>query len=162
MWIYMYTYISIHSNLCIYIHICIYIYIHKHINRAYPNAAASPPPLIPTCTLPCRHLPVFIRCPLRYCQVHIAAEFGMQTEREAFVTMLAKYTYLDSAKTMGQRNIEVQHVIYIIYISIYIDIHLCIYIYTHIILAKYTYLDSAKTVGQRNIEVHILYIYIYT
>eukprot|EP00967_Tisochrysis_lutea_P123999 scaffold206989_cov27-Tisochrysis_lutea.AAC.2 len=38
--------------------------------------------------------------------VHIAAEFGMQTEREAFVTMLAKYTYLDSAKTMGQRNIE--------------------------------------------------------
>eukprot|EP00962_Isochrysis_galbana_P037861 scaffold13315_cov115-Isochrysis_galbana.AAC.6 len=38
--------------------------------------------------------------------VHIAAEFGMHTEREAFVTMLAKYTYLDSHKTMGQRNIE--------------------------------------------------------
>lgn len=38
--------------------------------------------------------------------VHIAAEFGMCTERDAFVTMLAKYTYLESAKTMGRRNIE--------------------------------------------------------
>ena len=38
--------------------------------------------------------------------VHIAAEFGMATERDAFVTMLAKYTYLDSGKTMGGRNIE--------------------------------------------------------
>ena len=26
--------------------------------------------------------------------VHIASEFGMSTERDAFVTMLAKYTYL--------------------------------------------------------------------
>ena len=38
--------------------------------------------------------------------VHIAAEFNMPTERDAFVTMLAKYTYLDSGKTMGGRNIE--------------------------------------------------------
>lgn len=38
--------------------------------------------------------------------VHIAAEFGSHTERDAFVTMLAKYTYLDTTKTMGKRNIE--------------------------------------------------------
>jgi len=38
--------------------------------------------------------------------VHVAAEFGAQTERDAFVTMLAKYTYLESTKMMGKRNIE--------------------------------------------------------
>ena len=38
--------------------------------------------------------------------IHVAAEFGMATERDAFVTMLAKYTYLESTKTMGRRNIE--------------------------------------------------------
>ena len=38
--------------------------------------------------------------------VHIAAEFNMGTERDAFVTMLAKYTYLESTKAMRRRNIE--------------------------------------------------------
>ena len=38
--------------------------------------------------------------------VHIAAEFGMTVERDAFVTMLAKYTYLESTKPMARRNIE--------------------------------------------------------
>ena len=38
--------------------------------------------------------------------VHIAAEFGMQTERDAFVTMLAKYTYLESTRRCRWRNIE--------------------------------------------------------
>ena len=38
--------------------------------------------------------------------VHIAADFGMSTERDAFVTMLAKYTYLESTKAMRRRNIE--------------------------------------------------------
>ena len=38
--------------------------------------------------------------------IHIAAEFGMPTERDAFITMLAKFTYLDSTKAMGRRNIE--------------------------------------------------------
>ena len=38
--------------------------------------------------------------------VHIAADFGMCTERDAFVTMLAKYTYLESTKAMRRRNIE--------------------------------------------------------
>ena len=38
--------------------------------------------------------------------VHIAAEFGMSVERDAFVTMLAKYTYLESTKPMARRNIE--------------------------------------------------------
>jgi brefeldin A-inhibited guanine nucleotide-exchange protein len=38
--------------------------------------------------------------------VHIAAEFNMATERDAFVTMLAKYTYLESTKAMRRRNIE--------------------------------------------------------
>ena len=38
--------------------------------------------------------------------VHIASEFGMSTERDAFVTMLAKYTYLESMRAMSWRNIE--------------------------------------------------------
>lgn len=38
--------------------------------------------------------------------VRIAAEFGSNTERDAFITMLAKYTYLESTKAMGKRNIE--------------------------------------------------------
>merc|ERR1719310_891832 len=38
--------------------------------------------------------------------VHIAAEFNMGTERDAFVTMLAKYTFLESTKAMRRRNIE--------------------------------------------------------
>ena len=38
--------------------------------------------------------------------VHIASEFGMSTERDAFVTMLAKYTYLESTRVMTWRNIE--------------------------------------------------------
>ena len=38
--------------------------------------------------------------------VHIAADFGMATERDAFVTMLAKFTYLDSTKAMARRNID--------------------------------------------------------
>ncbi len=38
--------------------------------------------------------------------IHVAADFGMQTERDAFITMLAKFTYLDSTKAMGRRNIE--------------------------------------------------------
>jgi brefeldin A-inhibited guanine nucleotide-exchange protein len=38
--------------------------------------------------------------------IHVAADFGMQTERDAFITMLVKFTYLDSTKTMGKRNIE--------------------------------------------------------
>ena len=37
--------------------------------------------------------------------VHIAAEFGMAVERDAFITMLAKYTYLDSTRAMGRRNV---------------------------------------------------------
>jgi len=38
--------------------------------------------------------------------VHIAAEFGMNTERDAFVTMLAKYTYLESTRQMSWRNVD--------------------------------------------------------
>ena len=38
--------------------------------------------------------------------VHIAAEFGTHTERDAFVTMLAKYTYLESTRAMGKRNVR--------------------------------------------------------
>ena len=34
--------------------------------------------------------------------VHIAAEFGMHTERDAFVTMLAKYTYLESTVSAAE------------------------------------------------------------
>lgn len=38
--------------------------------------------------------------------VHIASEFGMTTERDAFVTMLAKYTYLESTRAMARRNVD--------------------------------------------------------
>ena len=38
--------------------------------------------------------------------VHIAAEYGLHVERDAFVTMLAKYTYLESTRAMSWRNVE--------------------------------------------------------
>ncbi|CAI0471299.1 unnamed protein product [Linum tenue] len=38
--------------------------------------------------------------------VHVTAVMGMQTQRDAFVTSLAKFTYLHCAADMKQKNVE--------------------------------------------------------
>ncbi|KAJ9183199.1 hypothetical protein P3X46_007098 [Hevea brasiliensis] len=39
--------------------------------------------------------------------VHVAAVIGMQTQRDAFVTSMAKFTYLHNAADMKQKNVDV-------------------------------------------------------
>lgn len=38
--------------------------------------------------------------------IHVAARFDLDTERDALVTSLAKFTFLDSAREMSEKNIE--------------------------------------------------------
>jgi brefeldin A-inhibited guanine nucleotide-exchange protein len=38
--------------------------------------------------------------------VHVTAVMGMQTQRDAFVTSVAKFTYLHCAADMKQRNVD--------------------------------------------------------
>lgn len=44
------------------------------------------------------------------CAVHVTAVLGMQTERDAFVTSLAKFTYLHCAADMKQKNVDAMKV----------------------------------------------------
>lgn len=43
--------------------------------------------------------------------VHITAVMGMQTQRDAFVTSMAKFTYLHCAADMKQKNVDAMKVI---------------------------------------------------
>lgn len=56
------------------------------------------------CLLGCRHA------------VHITAVMGMQTQRDAFVTTMAKFTNLHCAADMKQKNVDTMKVI-----SIFLD-----------------------------------------
>lgn len=38
--------------------------------------------------------------------VHVTAVMGMQTQRDAFVTSMAKFTYLHNAADMKQKNVD--------------------------------------------------------
>lgn len=38
--------------------------------------------------------------------VHVTAVMGMQTQRDAFVTSVAKFTYLHCAADMKQKNVD--------------------------------------------------------
>ena len=42
--------------------------------------------------------------------VHVTAALGMQTQRDALVTTLAKFTYLQSAVDMKQKNVDAMKV----------------------------------------------------
>lgn len=44
--------------------------------------------------------------------VHVTAVMGMQTQRDAFVTTMAKFTYLHCAADMKQKNVDAVKVIY--------------------------------------------------
>ena len=38
--------------------------------------------------------------------IHVTALMGMQTQRDAFVTSMAKFTYLHNAADMRQKNVD--------------------------------------------------------
>lgn len=44
--------------------------------------------------------------------VHVTAVMGMQTQRDAFVTSVAKFTYLHCAADMKQKNVDAVKVIF--------------------------------------------------
>lgn len=50
--------------------------------------------------------------------VHITAVMGMQTQRDAFVTSMAKFTNLHCAADMKQKNVDTMKVISISLISV--------------------------------------------
>lgn len=43
--------------------------------------------------------------------VHVTAVMGMQTQRDAFVTTVAKFTYLHCAADMKQKNVDAVKVV---------------------------------------------------
>lgn len=47
--------------------------------------------------------------------IHVTALMGMQTQRDAFVTSMAKFTYLHNAADMRQKNVDAVKVCYLVY-----------------------------------------------